>query len=198
MSSPVLDSQPKVPKPKFSLFRVREKDNTEFWVSHLIVLVSTVLGVYLAASAGYDAALAFESLRSDKQGYYMRRALSDELDDNLKDAHKWTTYFIEGDAWRFEGRAEDYPLQTYVWDSMKTASDVSFELPPKVLTDIRRYYRNTQLYVRDMVSRTGASRSAAEALRKETARMRKEVLPLLAKDMEAFKARLDARGAKVD
>jgi hypothetical protein len=81
---------------------------------------------------------------------------------------------------------------------MKTASDVSFELPPKVLTDIRRYYRNTQFYVRDMVSRTGASRSAAEALRKETARMRKEVLPLLAKDMKAFKARLDARGAKVD
>jgi hypothetical protein len=33
-------------------FRVREKDNAEFWVSHLIVLASTVLGVYLAASAG--------------------------------------------------------------------------------------------------------------------------------------------------
>jgi hypothetical protein len=183
---------------KFNLFRVREKDNLEFWVSHLIILASTVAGVYLAASAGYDAALAFESLRSDKQGYYMRRALNDELDDNLKDAHKWTTYFIEGDAWRFEGRVEDYPLQTYVWDSMKTASDVSFELPPKVLTDVRRYYRNTQLYVRDMVSRTGAARPAAEALRKETARMRKDVLPLLAKDTKAFKARLDARGASTD
>jgi hypothetical protein len=180
------------------IFRVREKDNLEFWVSHLIVLASTVIGVYLAASAGYDAALAFEGLRSDKQGYYMRRALSDELDDNLKDAHKWTTYFIEGDAWRFEGRVEDYPLQTYVWDSMKTASDVSFELPPKALTDIRRYYRNTQLYVRDMVSRSGASRPAAEALRKETARMRKEILPLITRDMKAFKARLDARGATVD
>lgn len=93
-------------------FRVREKDNAEFWVSHRIILASTVFGVYLAASAGYDAALSFESLRSDKQGYYMRRALSDELDDNLKDAQKWTTHFIEGDAWRFEGRVEDYPLQT--------------------------------------------------------------------------------------
>jgi nucleoid-associated protein YgaU len=128
----------------------------------------------------------------------MRRALSDELDDNLKDAQKWTTYFIEGDAWRFEGRVEDYPLQTYVWDSMKTASDVSFELPPKVLTDIRRYYRNTQLYVRDMVGRSGASRPAAEALRKETARMRKEIQPLLAKDTKDYAARLVGRGVKVD
>ena len=37
---------------------------------------------------------------------------------------------------------------------MKTASDVSFELPPKVLTDIRRYYPNTQLYVRDIQGAT--------------------------------------------
>lgn len=179
------------------LFRVREKDNLEFWVSHGLVFLSTVLGVYLAASAGYDAALAFESLRSDKQGYYMRRALADELADNLNAAEKWTGYFIEGDAWRFEGRVEDYPLQTYVWDSMKV-SDVAFELAPKILTEVRRYYRDTQLQVRDMVGRTGASRPAAEELRKNTKRVRAEILPLLDKDMKALKAKLEARGTAVD
>jgi hypothetical protein len=177
--------------------RVREKDNLEFWVSHLIVLASTVFGVYLAASAGYDTAVAFDRLQSDKQGFYMRRALGDELADNLKEAEKWTGYFIEGDAWRFEGRVEDYPLQTYVWDAMKV-NDATLALPPKVLTEVRRFYRMTNLRVRDMVSRTGASRSAAEALRKDVKRMRAEVVPLLAKDTKDFAGRLTARGINVD
>ncbi|MEQ1864729.1 MAG: hypothetical protein ABL996_08750 [Micropepsaceae bacterium] len=181
----------------FSVFRVREKDNLEFWVSHALVIFSTVLGVYLAASAGYDAALSFESLRGDKQGYFMRRALSDELSDNLNSAEKWTGYFLEGDAWRFEGKPEDYPLQTYVWDSMK-ASDVTFELAPKILTEVRRYYRNTQLSVRDMVSGSSASRPAAEELRKETKRVRAEILPLLDGDLKSLKAKLAARGVRVD
>jgi hypothetical protein len=51
MSSPVLESTPHPPKPKIqSLAR-----NAEFWVSRLIVLASTVLGVYLAASAALRA-----------------------------------------------------------------------------------------------------------------------------------------------
>ena len=179
------------------LFQVREKDNLEFWVSHAIILASTVLGVYLAASAGYDAAVSFENLRSDKQGFYMRRALSDELSDNLAEAEKWTGYFLEGDAWRFEGKPEDYPLQTYVWDAMK-ANDATLELNPKILTEVRRFYRMTQLRVRDMVSGSGASRPAAEDLRKDLKRMRANVLPLLARDVKEYGARLTARGIKTD
>jgi hypothetical protein len=181
----------------FHLFRVREKDNLEFWVSHAIVLASTVLGVYLAASAGYDSAMAFEKVQGDKQGYYMRRALADELSDNLKEAEKWTGYFIEGDAWRFEGRVEDYPLQTYIWDAMKV-NEGTLQLSPKVLTDVRRFYRMTQLRVRDMVSRTGASRPAAEELRKDVKRMRAEVVPLLTRETKEYAARLAAHGIKTD
>ena len=150
-----------------------------------------------AASAGFDTAVAFEKLQSDKQGFYMRRALGDELADNLNDAEKWTGYFIEGDAWRFEGRVEDYPLQTYVWDAMKV-NDATLQLPPKVLTEIRRFYRMTNLRVRDMVSRTGASRSAAEELRKDVKRMRAQVVPPLARDTKAYESRLTERGLKVD
>jgi hypothetical protein len=179
------------------LFRVREKDNLEFWVSHLIILASTVLGVYLAASAGYDAAVSFENLHSDKQGFYMRRALSDELSDNLSEAEKWTGYFLEGDAWRFEGKPEDYPLQTYVWEAMKV-NEATLELNPKILTEVRRFYRMTQLRVRDMVSGSSASRPAAEDLRKDVKRMRADILPLLAKDTKEYGARLTARGIKID
>jgi hypothetical protein len=181
----------------FSLFRVRERDNLEFWVSHAIVLASTVLGVYLAASAGYDSALAFEKVQADKAGFYMRRALNDELSDNLKEAEKWTGYFLEGDAWRFEGRPEDYPLQTYVWDSMK-ANEATLALNPKVLTEVRRFYRATQLNVRDMVSGSSASRPAAEAIRKDVKRMRADILPLLAKDTKEYAGRLAGLGLKID
>ena len=181
----------------FRLFRVREKDNLEFWVSHAIVLASTVVGVYLAASAGYDSAVRFEKMQADKAGFYMRRALSDELSDNLKEAQKWTGYFLEGDAWRFEGKPEDYPLQTYVWDSMK-ANEATLALNPKILTEIRRFYRSTQLNVRDMVSGSSASRPAAEAIRTDVKRMQAEIVPLLAKDTKAFAARLGSDGSKID
>jgi hypothetical protein len=178
----------------FNLFRVREKDNLEFWVSHAIVLLSTVLGVYLAASAGYDSAVRFEKMQSNKAGFHMRRALSDELSDNLKEAQKWTGYFLEGDAWRFEGKPEDYPLQTYVWDAMK-ANEATLALNPKILTEIRRFYRATQLNVRDMVSGSSASRPAAEAIRKDIKRMQAEILPLLAKDTKDYGARVAADGS---
>ena len=47
----------------FRIFKVRETGNAEFWISHLMIMASTVLGVYLAAQAGYKAALEFEVAR---------------------------------------------------------------------------------------------------------------------------------------
>lgn len=36
-----------------ALLKVREKDNLEFWIAQFVVIVATVLGVYLAAQAGF-------------------------------------------------------------------------------------------------------------------------------------------------
>ena len=78
------------------------------------------------------------------------------------------------------------------------ANEATLELNPKILTEVRRFYRMTQLRVRDMVSGSGASRSAAEELRKDVKRMRTSILPLLAKDTKEYGARLTARGIEID
>ncbi|MDZ4792357.1 MAG: hypothetical protein SGJ17_14325 [Hyphomicrobiales bacterium] len=36
----------------FNPFKVREHGNLEFWISNFVIIISTVLGVYLAAQAG--------------------------------------------------------------------------------------------------------------------------------------------------
>ena len=77
----------------FRIFKVRETGNAEFWISNLMIMASTVLGVYLAAQAGYKTALEFEVARGERDGYYMRRALLDELKDNLDAVKAWGAQF---------------------------------------------------------------------------------------------------------
>ena len=79
----------------FRIFKVRETGNAEFWISNLVIMASTVLGVYLAALAGYKTALEFEVARGERDGYYMRRALLDELKDNLDAVKTWGVQFQE-------------------------------------------------------------------------------------------------------
>lgn len=76
-----------------ALFKVRESGNLEYWVSQLVILLSTVVGVYLAAQAGYRTAIEFEVAREDREGYYLRRALLDEVKSNLRAVEVWSSAF---------------------------------------------------------------------------------------------------------
>ncbi len=51
------------------IFRVRESGNAEFWIANFVVMASTVIGVYLAAQAGFKTALQFEVARSERDGF---------------------------------------------------------------------------------------------------------------------------------
>lgn len=96
----------------FGIFKVRENGNIEYWVSQFVVLLSTVLGVYLAAQAGYATAMQFEVTRGEREGYYLRRALLTEIKANLKAVDEWSqrydadlraqidpNYFLPNDDW---------------------------------------------------------------------------------------------------
>jgi hypothetical protein len=76
-----------------AIFKVREKGNLEYWVSQLVILISTVLGVYLAAQAGYSTAIQFEMTRGEREAYYVRRALLEEVKSNLHTVDEWSAAF---------------------------------------------------------------------------------------------------------
>lgn len=77
----------------FAIFKVRESGNLEYWVSQAVVLVSTVMGVYLAAQAGYSTAIQFEVTRGEREAYYLRRALLDEVKSNLRTVETWSNAY---------------------------------------------------------------------------------------------------------
>ena len=99
------------------LFLPRDKNNAEFWLSHALVIGSTVLGVYLAAAAGYRVGMELQAVRSDRESYYLQLALLAEVNDNLRQVEHWSEQYLNVSRGQFVGRSEQYRLETYVWDA---------------------------------------------------------------------------------
>ena len=59
-------------------------DGSRFWIGQIMVIVSTVLGVYLAAYAGFERALEFDVLVNKRSAYHLITSLEAELKDNIK------------------------------------------------------------------------------------------------------------------
>ncbi len=209
--------------PRFQIsriFKVRESGNAEFWIANLVVMASTVLGVYLAAQAGFSTALQFEVARSERDGYYMRRALLDEVRDNLDSVDEWSKtfekalrnriseqYFLPSDTWAAYWSdkngwsnagivPDDLKMKTFVWETMKQQS-ITFQLAPGLLSAVRRYYDNMDGNLKDMQSHDWKAGPAAKAILENTKRMRDEAVPAFEKDIAELRASLEAKSVPV-
>ncbi|HZV20100.1 MAG TPA: hypothetical protein VE986_00990 [Hyphomicrobiales bacterium] len=206
--------------PIWRIFKVRESGNAEFWISNLIVMASTIIGVYLAAQAGFTTALQFEVARSERDGYYLRRALLDEVQDNLGSVDDWSrsfekalrnriseTYFLPSDTWvgywsdkngwSNAGIVPDeLKMKTFVWETMKQQS-ITFQLPPELISAVRRYYDNMEGNMRDIRSRDWQAGHAAKAILEDTRRMREDVVPAFERDISELRASLQAKSVPI-
>ena len=180
-----------------SIFKVREEGNLEFWVSNVVIIFSTVLGVFLAAQAGYKTALDFEVARSEREGYFMRRALLDELKDNLVQADSMSKNMVD-QGWRFRNSDPNvFKLQSFVWETMKQ-QEITFQLPAGVLTGVRRYYEKSGDYGRLLAVGQGTAIDGAKAWMKDTQEVREKIVPTLEQDIAVLHQRLVGRGVQVD
>ncbi len=180
-----------------SVFKVREDGNLEFWVSNAVILLSTVLGVYLAAKAGYRTALDFELARTQRESFYMRRALLDELKDNLTQADAISKNMVEN-GWRFKNSDPDvFKLQGYVWETMKQQS-ITFQVPSELLTGIRRYYDKSSAYTKALAVGQGTAIEAANSWSKDTQDVREKVVPAMERDIAQLHDKLVDRGLQID
>ena len=112
----------------FGFLNVTGSSNREFWFGHILILLATVFAVYLAASAGLKTAVEFELIKSDRDSYYMRSALLDEVRDNAEQMQRWGKEYRGGKARKFIGNPEDFKLDDYIWQTMKDSSG-TFEIP---------------------------------------------------------------------
>jgi hypothetical protein len=199
------------------IFKVRESGNVEFWIANLIVMASTVLGVYLAAQAGFKTALQFEVARTEREGYYMRRALLDEVKDNLDSVDAWSgafekalrnrisdSYFLPSDTWVVYWNdkngwsnagilPDELKMKTFVWETMKQQA-ITFQLAPQLLSGVRRYYDGMDGNMKEVLSRQWKAGPAAKAILDDTKRMRDEIVPAFEKDIAELKASLEEQG----
>ncbi len=202
------------------VFKVRESGNAEFWIANLIVMASTVLGVYLAAQAGFTTALQFEVARSERDGYYMRRALLDEVKDNLESVGDWSqsfekalrnrisdSYFLPSDTWimYWSGKngwsnagivPDELKMKTFVWETMKQQT-ITFQLAPQLISAVRRYYDSMDGNMKDVLSHQWKAGPAAKAILDDTQRMRDEIVPAFEKDITELRVSLEAQGVPV-
>ncbi len=205
------------------IFKVRESGNIEFWISNLFIMASTIIGVFLAAQAGFTTALQFEVARSERDGYYLRRALLDEVKDNIASVDQWSNafekilrnrissqYFLPTDTWTvyWSDRngwssssnsnilPEDLKMKTFVWETMKQQA-ITFQLTPELLSAVRRYYDSMDVNMRDVLSHQWKSGPAAKAILADTKRMSEEIVPAFEKDIAELRASLQARSVPV-
>ena len=202
------------------MFKVRESRNAEFWLSNLFIVASTIIGVYLAAQAGFTTALQFEIARSERDGYYMRRALLDEVKDNLAAVDEWSSafekvlrnriseeYFLPSDTWTVYWSdkngwsnagvvPEELKMQTFVWETMKQQA-ITFQLAPELLSEVRRYYDSMDGNMKAVLAHEWKAGPAAKAILEDTKRMREEAVPAFEKDIAELRASLLARSVPV-
>lgn len=165
----------------------------EFWMSHLLVMLGTIIGVYLAATLGFNKAIEYELVKSDKDSYYLRSAMREELKDNLDNIDVWSKDFLSGQARNYIGKAENYQLEDFVWKTMQD-SPSTFEIPNKILTGVRRFYANTRNNLDKMTRKNYAAHGDVKTMQAEAIKIQEVLMPLIEKDIQQLKTKVESYG----
>ena len=173
------------------------KLKTEFWVGHAIVLISTVAGVYLAASAGLDTALEFENIRYDRDNFYLRTSLRDESIHNIQDIEK-----IADRARRLnvlpkedtEGRRLRY---YFIYDSLLENPNV-LNTPSKIIIGVQHFYNEIESTLDEGAKRNLSYGETAKRLEKITEEYKSNILPFFEQDISQLKQSLENTGIRTE
>ncbi len=165
----------------------------EFWIGHLLVMISTVLGVYLAAHSGLKTAVEFDAISSDRDNYYLRANLRDEIRYNISIAEKFIVTIDKLGSFH----RSNYPaFQTYVLETMKEQSN-TLKTPNVILNGTLQYYDRVDRLLAQKQSGGINVRVLATKLRKEIDKYNKNVMTQLDKNLIDLKKRLDDNGVVI-
>lgn len=168
----------------FRFLSIRERPNLEFWFTQGIILVSTVLGVYLASFAGFEIAVNFDRYQSVSEVRYLEKSLRAELADNIAKVEEWVESYDDGPMVWHESRfapRESHKLDEMIWMTMRN-SPRTFEVNPDILTGVRRFYSEIESYKTVLFQQSqpnGLARKAIKNMELAAAQARVDLLPLL-------------------
>jgi hypothetical protein len=167
--------------------------NKEFWIGHFLVMASTVIGVYLAAHSGLESAIEFDSITSDRDNYYLRANLRDEVIYNIEITERIIKTINK--LGTFDRR--NYPkFQNYVLDTMKEQSN-TLKTPNVILSGTLQFYDGIESLFDERSRHLISYPELAEKLRKEIDEYNKKVLSVMDDDLNTLKTRLNKQGIKL-
>lgn len=168
---------------------VEKRINWEFWIGNLVVVLSTVLGVYLAANAALETAIQYEAIKTDRDNYYLRTSLSNELERNVSALEQIIENLNKGYRYRKSDAAVVHP-QVFVWEALKS-SPSALTTPPKILSGVNAFYGNTQIILDKVSANKDFKMSmSAREIEKQLEKLKEETLPALEKNLEGLRAEL--------
>jgi hypothetical protein len=148
---------------------------SRFWIGQVMVIASTILGVYLAAYAGFERALEFDVLVNKRSAYHLITAMEAELKDNIEVNNKLIKTVSKGqyDRTYFVRRA---PMGHFVWDAM-LETDKTFQVPAEIITGVRRYYQTINILREELASSKIQSKYFIQRVKEEHKKLEENVLP---------------------
>ncbi len=152
-------------------------DGSRFWIGQTMVIVSTVLGVYLAANAGFERAIEFDAMVNKRSAYHLLGSLEAELKDNITIMNKLA------ESLSVINKDRKYMLRRhqtgkFVWQAM-LESDHTFQIPAEVLTGVRRYYKNLEILRYELENSKIPNHYFIQRVKKEHAVLEEKVLPTI-------------------
>lgn len=163
--------------------------NWEFWVGNVVVVLSTILGVYLASHAALETGLKFESIRADVSGYNLRKSIKEEIMHNFRVVDKLQKMIDNGAAYHVS--SPDFPkMRTFVIEAMKK-NPTTLSLPSEIITGTLDFYETSDDLM-DRASRKliGVSHMMKQ-IKSERRKVRKKVLRVLDKELADLQKRID-------
>ncbi len=171
-----------------------KRQNAVFWISQIAIIVSTVLGVYLAASEGLKSAVEFHAATNLEKKYFTLNSLRREVDSNsiliIEFSEKNLVKDKDG---KFTAHRSYHPppLNWFVWTTMSKMS-LSLELPVDILRDVDKYFNElTQLTKKYRTSGGRAKLIIAEKLYKLSIAAQEEMIVRIDLQIAAYKVRLE-------
>jgi len=126
-------------------------------------MISTVLGVYLAAHSGLETAIEFDALSSDRDNYYLRANFRDEIRYNISITEKFIVSINKFGSFH----RSNYPsFQSYVLDTMKEQPN-TLKTPNVILNGTLQYYDRINFLLKQKKSGGFNVIVLAKKLRKE-------------------------------
>ncbi|MFH1804914.1 MAG: hypothetical protein ABID63_08510 [Pseudomonadota bacterium] len=181
----------------FRFLNVDKKPNVQFWLTQAIILVSTVMGVYLASLAGFQIAVNFDRYQSLSDVRHIERSLYAEVSDNIATVENWADTYRAGPmVWHdpaFSPR-DRHQLDTTIWMTMRY-SPRTFELNADILTGVRRFYAAVES-ARNIVTAQNLpnvlANRAMQDMKAAAEQTRADILPLILAAIDDHESQLSS------